>query len=91
MDAQIKAIKAIKTKVGIEYTTVAQVNLGKNSTIHQFKTQANRMQDEFDRDSDPVRVYVFEDDVPVFAARSAKADLCRIKQMTDGGVYGKAA
>lgn len=84
-------IKAIRTFKGGSQETVFEGGLGKDATPNMYKLQAAKLQDDFDRDCDPVRVYVYEDNVPVWAARSAKMNLCRIKQMTDGGVYGKAA
>jgi len=92
LELEIRAIAATPAADGgITYKTVSIVRFGKDASVHKYKSEANRLQAEFDADCDPVRVYVYEDGIPMFAALIAKASLCRILNVTDGGMYGPKA
>lgn len=91
---RIIAIQAIKPKNGpVEYREIRNIHLeGKDkfgdpcdAPMRDYVDAANRMQDEFDADCDPVRVYLYLDNIPTSAMRSSKINLCHILNKTDGG------
>lgn len=94
---QRKRLVAIKATVGhdrtISYLPILDYSIGdrdkfgdaSDGSLRQYVDEANRLQDEFDKDGDPVRVYIYVGPLPIGAARSSKYSLCHILQLTDGG------
>lgn len=79
----ILAIDAQLYKDGLLFQPIRDYSLGEEAGFMALKREADKLQREFDEDCDPVRVYICEDGIPVYAALNAKENLCRIKNLSD--------
>jgi hypothetical protein len=73
----IRVVQAQMVEGVVEFVTIREYGMG-DIHIKRYINEANRLQQEFDKDMDPVRVYVLEDGIPVFAGLSSKESRMQI-------------
>ena len=73
---EIRVVTAKATKDGVVHETTNEYSIQPPSGVDEgrikniYRKEADTLQAEFDKDSDSVRVYVVEDNVPVYAGGS---------------------
>jgi hypothetical protein len=60
-------IQIVLAESSSSYRIVRAFGLGEDASFAEYQRQVDSLQGEFDDSSEPVRVYVIEDGVPVYA------------------------